>query len=156
MTPFFFDLLESNQTNETKVCGPISYEGQAVTGFLDGINRQFLPNLLMICFSFMLVLTAIRSSSRVLNSVNAQNRRKRNIRLAINCIFMNFIFVLLNTRSSIGLFKPDFFSNNTLILLTGCAFFLAYGINFYVIFACNSLFRQEFFNILGWKVQNAK
>jgi hypothetical protein len=54
------------------------------------------------------------------------------------------------------LFVPDFYSNNTLILLTGYAYFLAYGINFYVIFACNSLFRQEFFKILGWKVQNAQ
>jgi hypothetical protein len=149
-------LLESNQTNETNVCGTISYDGQVITSFLDLVNRQFIPSLLMICFSFMLVVAVVRSSSIVSDSINAQNRRKKNIGLAINCVFMNFVFFILNTPVSIAIFIPDLFFNKALLLSTSFIFYLAYGINFYVIFTCNSLFRREFFKILGWKVQNAQ
>jgi uncharacterized membrane protein (DUF4010 family) len=125
---------------------------QLISSFLDLLNRQIIPSILMICFSFMLVSAVFRSSSRIANSINEQNRHKRDVRLAVNCLFMNAIFILLQTSTSVAYFMPDLFSNEVLFLLTSNILYLSYGIHFYIIFACNSLFRNEFFKILGSKI----
>ena len=105
----------------------------------------------MILFSFMLVLAVFRSSSRVAHSINDQNRRKRDVKLAVNCFFMNFMFILLKTPISTAFFLPDIFSHNLIYYSVTYISFLSYGINFYIIFVCNSLFRKELYRILRKK-----
>jgi len=151
---FLVDIFEFNQTyaNGTNIsylnCYPISYEAQMIASYIDIINREILPGILMICFSFMLVLAVFRSSSRVANSITSHNRHKKDVRLAINCFFMYFVFILLQTPSSVAFFLPDLFSETIIYSSTSYLFFLSYGINFYIILACNSLFREEFYKIL--------
>ena len=105
----------------------------------------------MILFSFMLVLAVFRSSSRMAHSINDQNRRKRDVKLAVNCFFMNFMFTLLKTPISTAFFLPDIFSHNLIYYSVTYISFLSYGINFYIIFVCNSLFRKELYRILRKK-----
>ena len=154
---FFFDIFEYNQTdsngtnNSYSRCQPINYEAQLISSVLDLINREILPGSLMILFSFMLVLAVFRSSSRMAHSINDQNRRKRDVKLAVNCFFMNFMFILLKTPISTAFFLPDIFSHNLIYYSVTYISFLSYGINFYIIFVCNSLFRKELYRILRKK-----
>jgi len=154
---FFVGIFEYNQTdlNGTNYsyskCQPINFEAQLISSVLDLVNREILPGSLMIFFSFMLVLAVFRSSSRVAHSINDQNRLKRDVKLAINCFFMNFMFILLQTPTSTAFFFPDLFSQNMIFLPVTYIFFLSYGINFYIIFVCNSTFRRELHKILEKK-----
>ncbi len=151
---FFSDIFEYNENgtnNSYSRCQPINYEAQLISSVLDLINREILPGSLMILFSFMLVLAVFTSSSRVAHSINDQNRLKRDVKLAINCFFMNFMFILLQTPTSTAFFFPDLFSQNMIFLPVTYIFFLSYGINFYIIFVCNSTFRRELHKILEKK-----
>ena len=157
VVPFGYNLFEYNQTdlNETNSsflsCNFVNYNFQVIITFLDTLNRELIPSILVICFSVMLVLVVFRSSSRVANSLSDQKRRNRDIRLTVNCLFMNIVFILLQTPTSVAYFLPGIFSQQLLFLVTLYVFFLSYGINFYIILACNSLFRKEFFKILNGK-----
>jgi len=159
-TPFYIDLFEYNQndsngTNSSYLsCNFVSYEGQLIVNSIDLINREFMPALLMICFSFMLVFAVFKSSARVGQTINQQNRRKRDIRLAINCLFMNFTFILLQTPITVVFFLPNAFSGE-MFYLTSYLFYMSYGINFYVLLVCNSLFRDELLKLLGIKIEAA-
>ncbi len=151
---FLVDLSEYNQTNlngtnnSFSKCYPINYEAQLILSVLDLVNREILPGSLMIFFSFMLVLAVWRSSSRVAHSINDQNRRKRDVRLAINCFFMNFIFILLQTPVLAAFFLPELIYQNLIFYSVTYIFYLSYGINFFIIVVCNSMFRKEFYKIL--------
>jgi len=102
----------------------------------------------------MLVFAVFKSSARVGQTINQQNRRKRDIRLAINCLFMNFTFILLQTPTTVVFFLPNAFSG-VMFFLTTYLFYMSYGINFYVLLVCNSLFRDEFLKLLGIKIEAA-
>jgi hypothetical protein len=161
VTPLTLDKIEYNQTDSNGTsssyssCEFVKYEAQLIVVYIDLLNRQFIPGILMICFSFLLVSAVFRSSARVAQSINNQNRRKRDIRLAINCFFMNFMYLLLNTPITVVFFLPNIFAEEVLLLSTTYLFFLAYGMNFFVLLICNSLFREEFSKILGQKPQAA-
>jgi len=160
VVPFGYDLIEniyetdSNRTNISSdfICNFVNYEMQVIITFIDTLNRLILPSILVLFFTFMLMLAVYRSRSRVSNSMQNQKRRRRDLRLAGNCFFMNIAFILLQTPTSVAYFLPNVFSEKIFFLSTLYIFFLSYGINFYVIFICNSLFRKEFFKIFNGKM----
>jgi len=155
--PYTYDLLEYNQTDSNGInssyifCGYINYEAQLTATLVDNINREIIPGLLMIVFSCLLLAVVFRSRSRVVSSTRNQKRLKRDLKLAMNCFFMNFVFILIMTPVSISQFFPDLSNLENLNKLTVYVFFICYGINFYVLLVCNSLFREELFRILGKK-----
>ena len=99
--PFCYDLISrealSNQTLATNEinshnssymnCEFVIYEAQETASYLDLVNRQFVPMILMICFSCLLVTVIFKSRSRIANSLR-------------NCFVMNFIFFACNTPTS--------------------------------------------------------
>ena len=105
----------------------------------------------MICFSSMLVFAVFRSWLRTANTINGQNGQKRDIKFAMNCFFMNSTFLLLNTPLSVISFFPQNNYDDSFFMIATYIFILSYGINFYIIFACNSLFRRKFYKILCGK-----
>ena len=164
IVPFSFDLfeynqIESNETNSSSssthlICDFVSYKAQLTASYLDFANREFIPCLLMILFSYMLISAVFRSRSRIAQPLNRNRRRhhkqrKQDKKLAVNIFFMNFMFILLNTPASVAFFLPNIYNQYVLVFTASCVFILSYGINFYVIFICNSLFREEFFKVFG-------
>ena len=109
----------------------------------------------MICFSAVLITAISKSRARVSDSLRSQKRLKRDIRLAINCFLMNFVFILLNTPVTIAYYFPSFFTAKEVFLLITYTFFLSYGVNFFTTFSFNSLFRGEFYKCLGKKSSQA-
>ena len=171
--PFCFDLINqetSNQTfstNETNSsnsssnsksikisfmdCVFVSYEAQEIVSYLDFINRQLIPSILMICFSCMLVSVIFKSRSWIASLVKEQNRANRDVKLAFNCFVMNFIFFACNTPASVANLIPNILFSNLLYFSTQYVCFVSYGVNFYILLGCNSLFRDEFFKLLSRK-----
>ena len=158
LIPFCFDLIEKNQTESIKTnrslieCYYIDIELQLASNYVDAANREIIPSILMIFFSYLLVKAIFRSRARTRHSIisiSADRRSSRDLRLAISCFSMNFIFILLNTPESV----MDKLSNIPEFYVTLATYFLyfSYGINFYIIFLSNSLFRKELFKIFGTK-----
>ena len=107
--------------------------------------------ILMIVFSCLLVSVIFKSRSRVASSTRQQNRLDRDVKLAINCFIMNFIFFACNTPISVVFFLPNILASIVLLYSTNYVFILSYAVNFYILFSCNSLFRKEFLKLLGRK-----
>ena len=156
LMPFCVDLFETdlNETNTTSYasCDFISYEQQLVSTYVDIANRELIPCILMITFSSMLIAAIFKSRLRVANSITDQQRLKRDVRLAVNSFFMNFLFILLNSPLSFVLFYPNVFLVIS-YLVALYVFYSSYGINFYLIFLFNSLFRKQFYNIFKIRVE---
>jgi hypothetical protein len=55
---------------------------------------------------------------------------------------MNLLFILLNLPLSVVLFIPGYFTDDSFIF-TFYIYYFSYGVNFYVIFLTNSIFRDE-------------
>ena len=119
-------------------CNFVSYDAQLVSSYLDLINRQFLPSILIICFSALLVADVIRSRARVSSSLRDQQRLRRDVKLALNMnffmnlisyFFMNLIFMVLNTPTSVAYFFPNILSSDVLLLVTEYLGLMSYGVN---------------------------
>ena len=78
--PFCFDLFEYNQTDEVNStylsCDFGNYEAQLVANYLDVSSREFMPGILIIFFSAMLVSTIFKSRARVASSLRDQQMRR--------------------------------------------------------------------------------
>ena len=81
LAPIFSDLVENTQTdlNGTNFtylsCDFTSFYAQYLTNYLDLINRDLIPRILIICFSFMLVFSIFKSRLRVSNSTPKNKKR---------------------------------------------------------------------------------
>ena len=131
-------------------CDYISYDLQLALTYIDDVDRELIPGILMIIFSTMLVTAVFRSRLRVATSVRDRKRLRRDVRLAVNCFFLNFTFILLNTPNTVAYLYPT--SSNwsyNLVYWITYTFFFCYGVNFYIIVLCNSLFRAQLFRLFG-------
>ena len=105
----------------------------------------FISFLLIIFISFVVKL---KTESTELNRDNKVNRRiQRDIRFAFSSFGMNLLFIILNLPLTLVIFLPNYFLSLTLFLATFYLFYLSYGINFFVIFAENKIFRKSVKNL---------
>jgi hypothetical protein len=130
-------------------CNFNNFEGQLITSYFDLFFRVLLPFILMTFISFLLIIfisfvVKLKTESNELNRDNKVNRRiQRDIRFAFSSFGMNLLFIILNLPLSLVLFLPDYYISNTLFLATFYLYYLSYGINFFVIFAVNKIFRKS-------------
>jgi len=158
IVPFCFDFFDrkaskaSHSINETNSSNPgchfVSFEAQLITSYLDLINRQLIPSILMICFSFLLILVIIKSRRRFNHTSSQQIRINRDVKLAINCFIMNFIFFACNTPKSLVFLIPELAYSDILNYSTSYIWFMGYGVNFYILLAFNTLFREKFWKLI--------
>jgi len=148
--PFCFDLIEINSgDNETTfiICSFKNAYLQRVSALVDTIHRVILPFTLMIVFSTLLVVFICESSKRVagITKNSTDRRHKHDVKFAISSFSMNLLFILLNLPLS--LMNLLIGTPLTTIYLTVYLFYFSYGVNFYVMFITNSIFRKEFFSL---------
>jgi hypothetical protein len=138
----YFDLVidENNQT----VCNFVHLYWQTTIGYIDLVNRLIVPFLLMIIFSILIIITIFRSRRRMNNRDN--KILSKDIRFAITSITLNIFYILFSLPISILFFLPQYWLNPFYVFLF-IVFFLAYSINFYLIFLTNRLFRKGFYSI---------
>jgi len=143
--PFCFDLIEINSgDNETTfiICSFKNAYLQRVSALVDTIHRVILPFTLMIVFSTLLVVFICESSKRVagITKNSTDRRHKHDVKFAISSFSMNLLFILLNLPLS--LMNLLIGTPLTTIYLTVYLFYFSYGVNFYVMFITNSIFRK--------------
>ena len=103
----------------------------------------------MLFFSILLIKAIFKSRSRInLNNTVRENKRlKKDIKFAISLLLMNLLFVILHLPFASVIFLT-FYDNYDLFNIFYYIYYISYGINFYIIFFTNSLFRTVFFTIL--------
>ncbi len=151
--PFCWDVINIGGLNETILsCTFVNYELQKISSLMDTIHRVVLPFLLMVIFSSLLIGSIFISRRRVSDSVNENKRLKRDVRFAISSFSMNLLFMVLNLPLSMVQLFPNY--SNIAYLSTFYLFYFSYGVNFYVLFLTNSIFRKEVCRLFKKKSNN--
>jgi hypothetical protein len=139
----YFDLINDDEKNET-VCNFVDSYWQTTIGYIDLVNRLIVPFLLMIIFSILIIITIFKSRRRMNNRDN--KILSKDVRFAITSITLNIFYILFSLPISIIFFLPQYWLNPFYVFVF-IVFFLAYSINFYLIFLTNRLFRKGFYSI---------
>jgi len=141
---FSFDIL--NIDNST-ICYFNNDKNQIIASFMDLTNLFLLPFLFMLLFSILLIISIFKSRRTVhLNNSSREFRqRRKDIKLSISLLFMNLLFLLLNSPVEIFAFLLPFNSETYTFLLY--IYYFSYAINFYILLLTNSLFRKQLFSL---------
>ena len=136
---FSFDIV--NIDNST-ICYFNSDINQIIIVNMDLANYFLLPFFLILLFSILLIISIFKSRGTInLNNTARQIRqRRKDIKLSISLLFMNLLFALFNLPGEIYLFLPFYIDTYTLVVYI---YYISYAVNFYILFATNSLFRKN-------------
>jgi hypothetical protein len=146
----------NNLTNETTINQSCSKDLDLL-GWMDAFESCIVPFALMILFTLMTICSIIilrkRSNSREKHQKLAM--KKKDIKFAVVSIILNAIFLVLNSPFSLlNLFDVSIEDNSISDFVLSIRFFLYY-LNFITVFfiniSVNSIFRNEFFNLLKKK-----
>jgi hypothetical protein len=140
--PLCYELINTGSLNQTHYrCTYINDVAQQVSSLMDTVHRVILPFSLMFVFSILLIGSIFMSRYRVHDSLVQDKRLKRDIRFAISSFSMNLLFVILNLPMSVIEIIPN--ASSISFYTTLYLFFFSYGVNFYVLFFTNSIFRKN-------------
>ena len=143
--PFWYDIMShiDSSSNQTYLdCDFIDFNAQQWSSYMDLVDRAVTPFILMIISTTLLVCLIFKTRNRINHTVNETKRRKQDLRFAFSSFSMNLLFILLNLPLSVVLFIPGYFTDDSFIF-TFYIYYFSYGVNFYVIFFTNSIFRDE-------------
>jgi hypothetical protein len=159
--PFCYEIVNYNSDVENSSvslgCDFIDYNSQMIASYMDLTMRDILPFMVMSIFSILLIISIFRTRMRAASGRTVQylKRLARDIRFSIMILFMNLLFIVLSLPLAIVLFIPGYNTSFSFIL-TFYIFYSSYGVNFYVMFFTNSLFRNEVITfVLPNKIQNS-
>ncbi len=113
------------------------------------IFNGIIPYFLMIFFTLWLCFTIFQSRRRT----EANRNIRKDVKFTITSISLNLAFVLLTLPVSIADFYSEIFVDNG-YMFCNLLFHSSYAINFYFLFAFNSVIRAEVFLI--FRVNNKK
>ena len=152
--PFYFDVLHKNGTNNSTILqctftDPIYLK---FLNYLDLSNRAIIPASLMISISIALSYAIFQSRRRVARNQSILDSKnfKKDLKFTITSIFLNLVFILFNLPISISVAIPNYLTS-LVYVFSYFLFYFSYGINFYIIIAFNSLFRNELLLLLRLK-----
>jgi len=155
-SPYLFSFQFWNtEKNETLLyeCNFVSLERQKILSLMDLLNRVCLPSFLVTITTHMLLFTIFKSRNRVFKSLRENRHFKRDVRFAFTSIILNIFYVILTFPLPILLIWGKNFSDFT-FHLSFLMFYSSYNINFCILIASNSLFRNEFLNMFFNKKNN--
>ena len=146
-TPSIYFLSFVNKTNSS-ACDYIKKEYDNLMSLMDLINSSLMPFLIMFMFSGLLIQTVLKSRLRLLNLANQRDRIKlrKDIQLSVSLVVFNLAFLLLNAPHTIY----HLVSTNANTDLHDALYFLSwcsFCIDFYILFAFNSIFRKNVLSI---------
>jgi hypothetical protein len=165
----FFSYMGRNFESNTNLETCLIYN-ENLLSIMDLINSAILPFTLMFAFTLLTVNAVFVSRNRIRNAVlnpriaaingdlmcQYDISRNRDIRIAINSILLNFIFLFLNAPQSIFFFisKIIFNKSNYSTIYIQSALILSYlnhASVFFINIVVNTQFREELLNWLKEK-----
>ena len=142
-TLIFYDLIESNDINET-FCDILDPRNEKMIILMDFFNSIIFP----FGFMFFLSLFIINSLKKAKNKIQdvsslATKQKNRNLKFSITILALNFVFLFLMSPYAIAYILND---NNAKDF--GNFFMVLYSsIDFFIYMATNSIMREEFLSI---------
>ena len=125
---------------------------QAIVIAMNSINSVFLPFIIMIVSTILLIHLIITSRRRVHQNLTRENAIiRRDIKFARTAISFNLYFLITNLPLNLLAYLP-FFSSPVFFLLNMLFYYIfmaSYAGNFYIILLSNTLFKREFFKIFS-------
>ena len=137
-------------------------EIQQILSLADGFNSAVIPFFLMLLSSILIIVSIFKSRFRLAkmqNNINNNNnnrsqqhklnrkRLKRDIQFGLISIYMNVLFIAFNLPVCVTLFYNDNITDLIYLIMVD-VYYSSYAINFFIYLLFNSLFRNEFFNML--------
>jgi len=150
---FYFDEIDENETNNTisyMTCDFVDHNSQKLLGYMDLVNRVFIPSTLTILFSVLIVITIFSSRSRVSRNIQDNRMFRNDVRFAVTSILLNGVYIVFSLPVSILVLLPNYTLYELYIFFT-FLFFGAYSGNFYCMLTSNRLYRAEFFKLFKSK-----
>jgi hypothetical protein len=139
----------NNPSNYTlKICEISLNRMYLVFSWLNFFNSTFIPFVIMILCSVLLIIKIFESRKRTLYTGNGYPNKRlvKDVRFSITIVLLNIAFVTFNTPFCLYLIMSKY--NATLFLVFFELVHLNTIINFLIYFASNSLFRRELFKML--------
>jgi len=142
---YMFDLIQipvgNNSTRSTiSVCVPNTLFVIGV--WMDIVNRVIIPFVLMIISSIIFLNSIWHMNQRIAQTFGTNQNERKQIGRIISLIVLNISYIIFSLPVAILAF---YFGIKDAEFLAGYYFrYLAYSMNFFVLLATNSLFRQEF------------
>lgn len=134
--------------NGSQSCTIASINSRLLLTYMDVGFRIVFISVVMILITILIIYCIYKSRRRVMNMSTVDSRIiKKDIRLSVTSLLINFIYIILNMPLNF----TSFFSSSIPeygYLITLNLFYMSYSINFYIIVFTNSLFRREFLNLL--------
>lgn len=147
----YFEGTISSSNNQTSnlLCGFANDFSVNLISYMDLVLRVILPFVFMIISNLTLTFSLFKSRQRIVSNFLAEENQTfyKEIKLSISSISLNIIYIVTQLPVSITVFGSQFYSN-FYYEWSAYLFFVSYGINAYIIFATNSLFRSKLANIL--------
>jgi len=138
--------IENSTTTTISVCGFINNHFLFTTfNWMDNVNRQIIPNILMITSSIIFLNSIWNLNQRIAQNFGTNQNLKKKISQIISLIILNISYIIFPLPISVVAY---FYTPNNIEFLASFYFrMIAYSINFYVLLFTNSLFREEFLSI---------
>ncbi len=142
----------NNQSNF--VCQSNNSKIRTLLIVIDFLNSTLIPFLMMLLFSILLIYIILKSRIKIIRMTNQsnKNRLRKDIKFAITSVILNLFFFIFNLPICVANFiSADFYST---LYRSGLLIFLAgFGINFYILFFFNSLFRKRVYSLFKFKLK---
>ena len=141
----------TSSMNESKVCYLIDSNNMRIFKYMDLVNRVIIPFLLMLVCTLILVYKIFDSRRKFRKNQRTNGSKKnfnKDILLSVTCVLLNVFYLLLSLPYSLYvLFTKNIFADLTTLFLMEYLVFFGFSLDFYLIFASNSLVRSEFFKL---------
>jgi len=156
--PVFYDIQYDNSSDSIAkaACAFTEPVAQTILSWMDLGNRILVPYIIMTACSLLLIFSITKMRTRVvqifLTQVPSTIERRKNIQFVATTISLNTIFILLNLPFAVICFQPNYYYDLT-FLITFYLYYMSYALNFYIMLASNSLFRNEFLMMIRLRDQ---
>ena len=148
----FIELFQLNKSNSTTMrCYFKDHKAETAFNYLDAVNSVLIPFVLMLIATTMLIIRIFQSRKRLSSSSRGNKSFRKDVRFSATSVLLNLVYIGLCAPFQIYIFLPDFYDNKQLFFALDYLYFLNYALDFYLIFATNSLVRNEFFQLVKCK-----
>lgn len=150
-------LVVTSSTNGTNVTMCKNNYNNFVIGWMDFFNSTAVPILLMIIFSWALILSIHKSRTRIHHANNKGTSNVRDRKFAMTSLSLNLIFLILLgpvelfnivTATAGFTLTSSTLNYNLIAYVISEPYYFNYAIGFYVQLVANSVFRKEFLKLL--------
>lgn len=145
----------SNQTSS--ICVINDRFEQKIVSITNLVVRVIIAYGVMSVSSVLLIICIFRMRRRIVqnflsnSNINQNQIYRRDIKLAITSLLLNFVYLILNVPISVYFSIPNYYENKMVTAFLTYIFYYGFCINFYLLIISNKLTRKEFIKMITFK-----